>query len=153
MGVTDLNYPKFDYVIVPTATASNATSTGTIDTLGFDYCCIDVILGTAAATTTPIALKVEEGDTTSSYSAITALTGGTAANTSGYFVLAARPETTDEVYARLNIDLRGRKRHLKVSVTPGTTANAQVIAALYRADEMETTVSTTAHGCSVIVNE
>jgi len=130
------------------------TSAMVIDTLGFDYCVIDWYLGTAAATTVAGVLNVQEGDTTASYSTVAALTGGTATSSTVGFVIPAHTGTTTtakEVYATFNIDLRPRKRYLKVVCTPGSDANITGIANLYRADEMPTAAGTATNATNAMV--
>jgi len=61
--------------------ATNATHQHSIDTLGFDYASIDVCFEPVAAAGTnsavAIALTLQQGDTTSSYTDVTGFVGGT----------------------------------------------------------------------------
>jgi hypothetical protein len=76
-------------------------------------------------------MKVEEGDTTSSYSAITALTGG---GVGGFTIPAASSDTDATSIVKLDVDCKARKRYLKVSMTPGATATVGIVACLSRAE-------------------
>ena len=101
--------------------AASATYTHVIDTLGYKYASIDVIFSPYTASNVSIAnvLRVGESDTS----------GGTPANISGLvggtdFAIAATGASTGAdigATARFNVDLRGRRRFLTVTVTPSTT--------------------------------
>lgn len=126
--------PKSAIVISPASTTNAATATGTLDTLGFDFAVIDVCSTTSnAATNNFSVLTLSEGDTTSSYSALS--TGDTD------FTIPAADTAADEVVAQFRVDLRGRKRHLKLSCSPVTTQTIWANAQLYRADEMPITAA------------
>jgi hypothetical protein len=120
-----------------TFTAASDTAAGTVDTKGFSYCMIDVHLGAAsAASQNPSVLKVSEGDTTSSWTDIDALTGD---STAGYTVPNSVTALTDGAQTvGFGIDLRKRKRYLKLSVTGGVQPVCAV-ADLSRADEAPNT--------------
>ena len=122
---------------VPVSTAASATTTGNIDTLGFDYATIDVILDTASATTAVIALKLSECDTTvvSSFADVSGAVGGTD------FTLPVGPAATGTWGMKFNVDLRARKRYLKLTITPGTTAIVAAVANLTKGDGPVNTTS------------
>lgn len=126
--------PKSEIVISPTATTNAATTTGTLDTLGFDFAVIDVCSTTSDDTTNNFSvLTLSEGDTTSSYAALK--TGDTD------FTIPAADTSVDEVVAQFRVDLRARKRHLKLTVSPVTTQTIWATAQLYRADELPVTAA------------
>lgn len=114
--------------------ASSATHTVNIDTKGFGYAQISVLVGTSGSTAVPIALKVEEGDTTSSYGAIASLV-----LTNLY--TPTTKVTTAGVVSDIGICLEGRKRHLKVSYTPGTTEVVVIHGLLGRAHQLPDTAT------------
>ena len=101
--------------------AATATYTHTVDTLGYKYASIDVMFSPFTASNVTIAnvLRVGESDTS----------GGTPTNISGLvggtdFTIAATGASTGAdigAIARFNVDLRGRRRFLTVTVTPSTT--------------------------------
>ena len=125
-------------VISPTSTTNAATTTGTLDTLGYDFAVIDVMSTTSNDTTNNFSvLKIEEGDTTSAYSAITALTG----DGTGGFTIPAADTSTPVIVATFHIDLTGRKRHLKLSASPVTTQTIWAQAKLFRGDEIPSTAT------------
>lgn len=114
------------------STTNGATASGNIDTLGFDYASIDVLLTTSnAVTNNPSVLKVSESDDTvaTNFSDITELVGD---GTSGFTIPNAITAATSITgpFQTINVDLRGRKRYLKVSVTPITTQVVTVLAHL-----------------------
>lgn len=127
-----------DVVVINAASvATNATATGIVDTLGFEQAHLRVLLDSSASTTNaPTTLKVSEGDTSTAFSDITELTGG---SSEGNFPLPA-PTTNVATVLRMSADLRKRKRFLQVSVTPGGADRiVGVIATLSRPNEAPTT--------------
>lgn len=122
-------------------TATNATHQHSIDTLGFDYVSIDVLFEPVAAAGTnsavAIALKLQEGDTTASYSDITAFVGGG----SGGFTIPTPADTETTNVVRFDVDMRGRKRYLNVYATPNA---ASVVASNARLGKPEVGPTTAA---------
>ena len=120
---------KTDAFIGTADTATNATAQHTIDTLGYAYASIDVVFEAAAATTDAIcrAIKVEESDASGSgYSDIAALVGN---GTGGFAIPTSGSRTAGSNVVRLNLDLRGKKRYLRVNATP---VAASVVASVVR---------------------
>lgn len=107
------------------STTNAATASGNIDTLGFEYVSIDVTTTTSnAATNNPSVLKISESDDTvvTNFADITAFVGD------GVGGFTVPNSVTSGVWGvKLNVDLRARKRYLKVTVSPLTT---QVISAV-----------------------
>lgn len=125
---------KTDALIGTADTATNATAQHTIDTLGFAYASIDVVLEPNAATTDAIcrALKVEESDASATgYSDIAALVGG---GTGGFTIPTSGSRTAGSNVVRLNVDLRGRKRYLRVNATPTAASVVASVVRLGRGD-------------------
>lgn len=96
-------------------TLSSASASSSLDTLGADYAVIRVIVGpklnTNAVTTCTIALT--ESDDATTYTTMVAdvtKTVGTAARIQEY-----------------HVDLKTRKRYLKVVTTPGTSTNDTLV--------------------------
>jgi hypothetical protein len=127
-------------IMSPQTAATNGTAALTFDTKGFDAA--NIIAGMAAHTTSLAALatlKVTECDTTvaSSFSAIVALTGGTVtSSTVGFVIPTAALMGIGEV-VEFQVDLRARKRYLKLSMTPGDTTAKEcfAVAQLSRAEQ------------------
>lgn len=115
---------------VPTAAiGATATATLTIDTLGYDFASIDVMRAGNSSTVFANVIKVSEGDTTSSYSDVTALVGG---GTGGFTIPAASSDTDTTNVVKLDVDCRAKKRYLKVTYTPGVSATVGIVARLSR---------------------
>ena len=120
-------------VIAQTSTTNAATATGNIDTQGYDFCTVDVIMATSDDTTNnPTVFKIADCDTTvvSSFADITALVGD---GTGGWTIPDA--VTSGNYGVKFNIDLKGKKRYLKLSISPLTTQVITAIANLAKADE------------------
>ena len=134
----------------PAAIVDNASLTvAELDTLGFDYCEIYVILG--ATDIAMSALTLLEGDVSGETAAVTAGTWGTANNHVGS--TSTLPSATDDngVF-KFEIDLTKRKRYLDLTATVGNGTNGAyvaVIAVLSRAKEAPQTA--TEAGCKEII--
>ncbi len=127
-------------IFKPQSVATNATVTGNVDRLGYDYVSIDLHLDSQASTTTiPTAITIAEADNTSATSFVTIapLCGGSAANTSGNFVLPNAQTVANII--QINIDCRARKRYLQLGFTAAVGAQiASATARLGRAKEPPT---------------
>lgn len=126
---------KIQSLLAATSTASNATATAQIDTLGYDFVSVGVVFSTVNNTNLPIALKVGEADVTNTSSAadITRLVG---AGTGGFTMPTFTATNTAGANTfQFDIDCRSRKRYLLVSATPFTTVNVAVVAALGNAEQ------------------
>lgn len=128
---------KFFMVTAPQAIVDNASfATAEIDTVGFDYCQIIVLIGALDIGIT--ALTLQESDTSGSgFNNITEGVWGTANNQAG--VGSTLPaDDDDNKYFVFNVDLRGRKRFLDVICTMGDGSVGgfvTITAILSRADE------------------
>lgn len=120
-------------IIKQTSTASNATTTGTVDTLGFDHIAIDFWADSAAAATNnPSAMWVCECDT--SNGTFVAITGAAGDATDGFTIGAI--STSVPTVHRVNVGLKGRKRYLEAGITPGgATTIVGITAVLSRAED------------------
>jgi hypothetical protein len=114
------------------AVGATATATLTIDTLGYDHASVTVMRASNASTTFSNVLKVEEGDTTASYSNVTALVAG---GTGGFTVPAiSAAGTSSTSIVKLDVDTKAKKRYLRVSYTPGASATVAISARLSRGE-------------------
>jgi len=123
--------------------ATSATHSHEIDTLGYKYASIDVIFSPFTASNVSLAsvLKVGEADTAGATPAdIAPLVGGGA---SGFTIAATGASTGANVggIARFNVDLRGRKRYLTVTVSPSTTVAVVTSARLSKGENHASTAS------------
>lgn len=118
---------------------STATHAHTVDTLGFSYASIDVAFEPVAAAGTNSAvatvLTLQHGDTTSSYSSVTGFTAGTD------YTIPTPGNTNDTIVVRLNVDLEGKKRYLKVNVTPTAAGAVSTVARLGVAERVPVSAS------------
>ena len=124
-------------VIAGVSKTAAATATGTMDCLGFKAATINLSLTAADGTTTAsksTVMKLSESDDNTTFTDITVAVGG---GTGGFTIPAA--QTTDGIVAKFNVDLRGRKRYLKVTVSPATTQVVACIADLFRGESMPDT--------------
>lgn len=137
--------------------AASETNGGTItsnklDTKGFGRARIMVWGTTAATNKAPTTFKLSEADdTTTSITDIVAFTGGTATSASVGFVIptpeGTQSDSTYKPYAVFDVDLRGRKRHLTLTIVPTTTQTYFAIAELVKGQEDPNT--TTERNCRV----
>ena len=112
-------------VVGSTVTSAAGTATLTIDRLGYDYVSIDVAV---AVSTTPAntaasilnVLTLSQGDTNT-------------AGASVYTVAAPAASvavTNQPSVVRLDVDLRGKGRYVKVDATPATSLATTIVARL-----------------------
>lgn len=91
--------------------------TGSIDTRTFGYASIAVLANSTAAVSTTVAHNaLEESDDNSTFTAVSAAAPGTGFTPTIVTVASTGPKI---IY---NVDLRGRKRYLKVTVGLAATA-------------------------------
>jgi hypothetical protein len=112
---------------------SSATHSHEIDTLGYKYASIDVCFEkvAAAGTNSAVALvcKLQHGDTTSSYSDLTGYVGGTS------FTIPTPANTSADTVVRFDVDLRGRRRYLRVQATGQATGSVYSVARLGKPED------------------
>jgi hypothetical protein len=123
-------FDKFAATLPTAAVGATATSTLTIDRIGFDHVSVSAIRASNASTVFASVLKVEESDDNASYSDVTALVG----DGTGGFTIPAVSDTNSAAIVQMDIDCRARKRYLKVSMTPGATATLGLVAGLSKAE-------------------
>lgn len=116
--------------------AANATHSHEIDTAGYKYATIDVIYSPFTAATAAFAsvCKVQESDAS----------GSGQADVTGLSVTAGAGSTTGAAVgavARFNVDLRGRKRYLTVTTSPGNTVAIVTNARLSKAEQAGVTAT------------
>ncbi len=113
--------------------AANATHTHEIDTLGYESVSIDVVYSpfTAATSNAAPVLRLTQHDVTGTgQTNISGMVGGTD------FTVAAGATTGNAGYvARLNVDMRGKRRYLTLYTTPGNAVGVTSVARLGRAEE------------------
>lgn len=122
--------------------AATTARTCNIDTQGADYATVRIILGAEANTnSTNVAIQLSESDDT------------TVTNFATWNANFNRTvDNTAAVVATSHIDLRGRKRYIRVTITPDTTTNGAVISGVISSLAKEVKTGTTSdYGEDVIV--
>lgn len=104
---------KFTNLIRPGNISTVSTSSGTVDCLTYRYAELWLHLATQTAANTDTLIRVSEGDTTSSFATHADLALTTVA-----------PDTSSPQLYKWFLDLRKRKRYLKLEYTPGGAARA-----------------------------
>ncbi len=128
-----------------TSTATNATATANLDTLGYDEVKIQVFLDSAAAVSSnPAVLQLSESDDTvvTNFATFTGSVGDTD------FTIP-NADTASPQIAEFNVDTRARKRYLRLSVTPAGAA--QIVGATAVVGRAEST-TTAASNAALVVN-
>lgn len=126
-------------VLATTSLTNGATGTGSVDTLGYDFLSLDVLQTTSNAVTNNLSVcKLAESDTTDStnYSDVTKFVGD---GTGGFTVPNA--DTSNSQLFKMNMNLRGRKRYIKLSASPVTTQSITAIANLHRGEQAPVTAA------------
>ncbi|HUS98215.1 MAG TPA: hypothetical protein VMX97_15920, partial [Hyphomicrobiaceae bacterium] len=107
--------PKSVAIFSASFTAA-ATASGNVDTLGYDFAVVDLIESASnAATNNCSVLKISESDDATTFVDVSGLVGDTD------FTIPASVTTGVQSVVQMRIDLRGRKRYLKLSASPVTT--------------------------------
>ena len=125
--------PKLEVVLTPASYTNGATAAGNLDRQGFDFATIAIAASTSdAATNNFSTLKLAESDETdtTTFADITAFVG----DGTGGFTIPNAVTTGDQLW-QFDVDLRARKRYLRLSVTPLTTQVLSAVALLFKADE------------------
>lgn len=116
MKVTQANSTTI--LLSPIASATTARTSTTLDTLGCDYATIVCQIGVQANTngaTPTITLQESDTDVASNFATF---------NTSFNTVSVANSAAAVEVF---NVDLKARKRYMRLLATPGTVASNDAI--------------------------
>lgn len=123
--------------IIPISKTNGATATGEIiDTKDWDYVTIGIVASTADVVSNTLSvLKIEEGDTTSSFATFSGAVSGT-----DYTIATnAYTSTSNQNIWSFNVDTKARKRYLRVSASPQTTMVIGGVAVLSRGAKAPTT--------------
>jgi hypothetical protein len=141
---------KYVNTIPPGAIKDDASFTPvSIDTLGYDYAELIVLLGSTDIAMA--ALKVQESDDDSNYADVTGLVFGTSDNIAGSTSALPTADDDNKVEA-FWIDLRPRKRYLKIIATAGNGSNGTYLAAAARLSRAKEAPATAAEaGCDEIL--
>jgi hypothetical protein len=101
-------------------TAATTVRTANLDCAGADYATITIVLGAEANTnSTNVAVRLLESDVT---------TATTFATFDANFNRTL--DNTAAMVAAYNVDLKARKRYLRIELTPDTTTNGAVLSSV-----------------------
>lgn len=127
-----------------TSTTNAATASGTVDTLGYKAIHIAMLHATSNSTSNKWTVcQLSECDTSNgTFVTNASWTGGTQTSTSVGFVIPTASTSAAQIFA-MHVDLRGRKRYLKLVVSPATTEIVGAIGLLDRGEQAPSTTSTT----------
>ena len=107
-------------VMLAPITAATTVRTANLDCAGADYATITIVLGAEANTnSTNVAVRLLESDVT---------TATTFATFDANFNRTL--DNTAAIVAAYNVDLKGRKRYLRIELTPDTTTNGAVLSSV-----------------------
>jgi len=111
--------------------ATNGTATGTVSCVGYDYAKVKLQLGTAAASNVDVTMTLTESD------------GTTYVTNSDLTMTTAAPNTSNGQLYCWYLDLRKRKKNLKVTYAPNTSVArlAACTIELSRAEQAPTSTS------------
>jgi len=132
--LNDLEYTKS--LVGTTVTSAAGTATLTIDTLGYSYASVDVVVAVSATPANTAAsilnvLTLSQGDTNTAGSSVY-----TVAVPAASVAVTAQPSVV-----RLDVDLRGKSRYLKVDATPATSLATTIVARLGKGEAGPETAS------------
>jgi len=114
---------KFVTLLSPASVGTSATVSGTVDCLGWDYAQVYLHLATQTAGNTNT-ISLAEGDTTSSFT-----------THADFSITTATPSTSATQAYGWMLDLKKRKRYLRLTLTvPGTAQAADSFAILSRGE-------------------
>lgn len=132
---------KVVFALDETSKTAGATATALIDCLGYDHLTLSVKCGTAdVVSNKPTVLKLQEAETTdaSNLANISGFVGGTDFTIPN--AVTAATAAVQNVY-QFNVDLRGRKRYIGLSLSPATTQLVKAVAILGRAEQAPITAA------------
>ncbi len=117
-------------LITPGSVATNATSSATVSCTGFRYAEVQLHLATQTAGNTDTLVRVSESD------------GTTYATHADLAITTVAPDTSNAQIYKWFLDLRKRKKNLKIEYTPSGTARiASATCTLSRAEQAPDTAA------------
>lgn len=128
-------------VLLAPVTAATTARTANLDTQGAKYATIEVLIGAELNTnSTNVNISLSESDDTvaTNFATFNSVFNRVVDNTAG-------------VVAVNHVDLQGRRRYLRLTVTPDTTTNGTVITGAIAALDMGVRGPNSANGDSVAV--
>ena len=126
--------PKTVMRCLDTQATAGETNTTIVDRLGYDYAVLDIGLIGIETNVTPTELKLQEANDTNatSFANISGLVGGTD------FTIPATIATlgaANPTIVQMRVDLRARKRYLRLSIAAGTKTLEMLDVQMHNAKE------------------
>ena len=122
----NLQSAKRNVMLAP-ITAATTQRTANLDCAGADYATIEIVLGAEANTnSTNVPVRLLESDST---------TATTFATFDSNFNRTL--DNASALVAAYNVDLKGRKRYLRIELTPDTTTNGAVLSTVIGSLDLE----------------
>ena len=131
------NIASFVVINETDITNGEAFVSSAIDCKGYDEAMLDFYLTTqTVVTANPSLLNVTESDDTvaTNFATFTGSVGDT-----DFTIPAVATAASTKPHVRLHVDLRARKRYLKMLITPTTTHGVHGVAHLARAEQLPNT--------------
>ena len=128
---------KHATIVTPASFTNGATASGYIDTRGFRYLEIEATLATAnVVSNAPSVLKLMESDdtVTTNFANISGSVGGTDFTIGNHLTDAPNQHV-------FGVDLRGRKRYIRIDLSPRTTQILSITGQLARGEEAAVTAT------------
>lgn len=122
----NLQSAKRNVMLAP-ITAATTQRTANLDCAGADYATIEIVLGAEAntnSTNVPVRLLESDSTTATTFATFDANFNRTLDNTAA-------------LVAAYNVDLKGRKRYLRIELTPDTTTNGAVLSTVIGSLDLE----------------
>ena len=118
-------------VVGSTVTSAAGTATLTVDTLGYAYASVDVLVATSSTPANTAAsilnvLTLTQGDSSASVTSTVYTVSAPAASVA----VTAQPSVV-----RFDVDLRGKSRYLKVDATPASSLATTIVCRLGKGQE------------------
>jgi hypothetical protein len=128
-------------VMLAPITAATTARTANLDCAGADYATIEIVLGAELNTnSTNVAVRLLESDNT------------TASNFATFNSSFNRTlDNTAAMVAAFNVDLKARKRYLRIEVTPDATTNGTVLSSVVGHLDLEIVNSANSSNADVVV--
>lgn len=121
---------KIVSLLTPQSVATNATASATVNCVGFEYAEVTLHLATQTAANVDTTMTITEGDAT------------TFATHADLVMTTVAPDTSNAQIYKWYLDLRKRKKNLKITYQPvGAARIASATCTLSRAEQAPTTAA------------
>ena len=130
-------------VLLQPVAAATTQRTANLDCRNADYATIEILVGTRLNTnSTGVGLRLLESDST---------TATTFATFNASFQRTVDNSNANGVVVAYNVDLRGRRRYLRIELNPDTTTNGPVLTSVVGCLDLENRSGSNASNADVVV--